>query len=422
MKILYLILLLISTQIFSQNINFQSYFINKTMRVDYIHTGDSVNEILSLKQIKQEPLWGGSHKNLIDTFKYGRYMCEIYDSASNKLIYSRGYNTLFQEWQTYNEAKKQKRSFYETLIFPYPKKTIIININRRQKNGNYKNIFSLNINPEDYMIKKENPPAFKTFTILKNGPSDKKVDIVFLFDGYTKADKEKLHKDAKRFANYFWTYPPFKNYKDKFNIWGIETFSEENGTDIPGENIWKKTLFNSSFYTFRSERYLTIQDTKTIRNIAALVPYDQIYIIVNTSKYGGGGIFNFWNITAADNPLSKWVFLHEFGHGFAGLADEYVDTEISDDFYNKNVEPWEPNITNLVNFESKWKNLIQKGTPTPTPDNDKYNNTIGLFEGAGYVAKGVYRSYRNCEMRQLKQGFCPICSQAIKQMIKFYSE
>ena len=422
MRFLLIILTFISFITNAQNIDFNTYFVNKTMRVDYIHTGDSVNEIISLKQIKQEPFWGGSHKNLIDTFRYGRYMCEILDSASKKMIYSRGYNALFQEWQTYAEAKTIRKSFYETLIFPYPKKTVTVNIKRRYKNGNYKIIFSLNINPSDFMINKEKSPDFKTFSILNNGSSDKKLDIVFLFDGYTKSEIEKLHNDAKRFADYFWSYEPFKNYKDKFNIWGVETFSDESGTDIPGKNIWKRTSFNSSFYTFRSERYLTTQDMKSVRDAASLVPYDQIYIIVNTAKYGGGGIFNFWNLTASDNPMSKWVFLHEFGHGFAGLADEYVDNEISDDFYDKSVEPWEPNITNRVNFASKWQDLIKKGTPIPTPDNEKYNKTVGLFEGAGYVAKGVYRPYRNCEMRQLQQGFCPVCSRAIIKMIKFYSE
>ncbi len=422
MKIITLFLLFVSFVTFSQNIDFDTFFINKTMRVDYYHTGDSINEIISLSEIKQEAFWGGSHKNLIDTFRYGRYMCEVYDSASNKLIYSRGYNTLFQEWQTYAEAKKLRKSFYETLVFPYPKKTINVKIKRRQKNGKYHQIFSLNINPKDYMIKKENPPHFKTFTILKNGDSDKKLDIVFLFEGYTKAEKDKLHKDAERFAGYFWSYSPFKERKTNFNIWGVESFSDESGTDIPGDFVWKRTEFNSSFYTFRTERYLTTRDVKSVRDAASLVPYDQIYIIVNTSKYGGGGIFNFWNLTAADNPMSKWVFLHEFGHGFAGLADEYVDSGISDDFYDKNTEPWEPNITNRVDFASKWQDLIKKGTPIPTPDTDKYNKTVGLFEGAGYVAKGVYRPYRNCEMRQLQQGFCPVCTRAIERMLKFYSE
>jgi len=160
----------------------------------------------------------------------------------------------------------------------------------------------------------------------------------------------------------------------------------------------------------------------SVFTIKASVPYDQIYIIVNTDKYGGGGIFNFWNIVSADHVLSKYVFLHEFGHGFAGLADEYVDLEIPADFFDKNTEPWEANITNLVNFEKKWKKDIAPQTPIPTPANKTYKNTIGVFEGAGYVAKGIYRAYQNCEMRALKQGFCPVCKKAITNIILFNSK
>ena len=392
------------------------------MRIDYIHTGNSNSEQIFFKQIKQEPYWGGSLVNLIDTFYYGRYYIDVFDLKTNKLIYSKGYNTLFQEWQVYDEAKTISKSFYETVTFPYPKDSILFTISRRNKKGKFNEIYRQKIYPSDFMINKESIAKANTFKIHYSGASSEKLDIVFLFDGYTAKDKEKLHSDAERFANYFWDYEPFKSYKNNINIWAVETYSQESGTDIPGDSIWRNTLFNTSFYTFRAERYLTTQDVKTVRDYAANVPYDQIYIIVNTDKYGGGGIYNFWNIVASDHKLAKYVFLHEFGHGFAGLADEYVDEDIPEDTYDRTVEPWEPNITNLVDFNKKWKNMVDKNTPVPTPEQQKYYNKVGVFEGAGYVAKGVYRPYYLCEMRKLKTGFCPVCTDAISKMIRFYSK
>ena len=422
MRKIIVLFLLANLALQAQNISFPNYFTSKTMRVDYIHTGGMQSESVFLQEIKQEPFWGGSQINLIDTFGYGEYSFRVYDKASGQLIYSKGYNTLFQEWKTYPEAKEIQKSFYESICFPYPQKEIKLEILKREKGNKYNTIFSYSIKPNDFMIKKEKPIPYESFKILYNGESKNKVDIVFLFDGYSQKDSAKLYKDAERFANYLWSYSPFKENKERFNIWGIASFSAESGTDIPGENIWKNTLFNTSFYTFRTERYLTTQDVKTVRDVAANVPYDQIYIIVNTDKYGGGGIYNFWNIVAADNYMAKYVFLHEFGHGFAGLADEYVDEGTPQDFYEKNIEPWEPNITNLVNFEKKWKKDLAPKTPIPTPENDTYKDSIGVFEGAGYVAKGIYRAYQNCEMRSLKQGFCPVCKNAITNIILFNSK
>jgi len=421
-KILLILFLLISVTSFAQEVNFDKYFINKSMRVDYSHVGNSENESIYLKEIRQEQFWGGSQVNLIDTFMYGNFMVKIYDKATKKLIYSRGSDNLFKEWQTIPEAKEISKSFYEVATFPYPKEKIIFNIDRRDRKGGYFNLFYLEIDPKDVSIKKEKACNYNTFEILKNGDSKNKVDIAFIFDGYTKDETEKLHKDAKRFAEYLFSYSPFTENKDKFNICGVEVISNESGTDMPTIDVWKNTAINSNFNTFSSERYLTTSDIKSLRDAASLVPYDQIFLLVNTAKYGGGGIYNFWSITSVDDPASKFVFLHEFGHGFGGLADEYVDYGLSDEFYPKGVEPWEPNITNLVDFDKKWKNLIDKDTPQPTPATTEYAKTIGLFEGAGYMEKGFYRPYRKCEMQTLMVGYCPICEHSIQQMIDFYTK
>ena len=424
MKIYTLLLVLSVTTGFSQTIDFDKYFENKSMRVDYAHAGNNNSEEFFLKEIKEEPFWGGSHKNLIDTFMYGNFMINIYDKASNILIYRHGFNSLFQEWQATNEAKIVNKSFYEVATFPYPKDSIIFEIAVRNKKGIFDSKFKMNIDPKSYFIKQDKVKQWETFDLLNNGDASGKVDIVFIFDGYTKNEQDKLMTDAKRFAAYLFDYSPFKENKNKFNIRGIKVISEESGTDIPGKDIWKNTAINSTFYTFDSERYLTTSDIKSLRDAASLVPYDQIYLIVNTEKYGGGGIYNYWSITCADDPLAKYVFLHEFGHGFGALADEYYNDDVAvEDYYPTDVEPWEPNITNLVDFNKKqWSKMINKKTPRPTPAKKKYYNKVGLFEGGGYIAKGMYRPYYKCEMKTLMVGFCPVCNRAILDMINFYSE
>lgn len=402
-------------------INFDDYFISKTLRVDYFLSGDAKEETVSLNKLKQEPFWGGPKKNLIDKFNYGTYRIRVLDSVSNKLIYSYGFCSLFQEWQTTAEAKKLKRSFFQTSIFPYPKKTVRFEIDKRAyKDGKFNKIFELYINPNNYFINKEKPKFYKSNKIIYSGNPANHVDIVFVAEGYTKDEMSKFNDDVKRIAGYFFNASPYNKYKDKFNIYSIESVSEESGTDIPGKGVYKNTIINSSFYTFDIDRYLTTFDTKSFRDIAANVPYDQIYILINTKKYGGGGFYNHYTACSSDNNLTPSVCIHEFGHGFAGLADEYYTSDVAyEDFYNLKVEPWEPNITTLVNFDSKWKNMLDKKTPVPTPRTKKYENKIGIFEGGGYVAKGVYSPYQNCKMKSNQSELCPVCQQAISKMIEF---
>ena len=141
----------------------------------------------------------------------------------------------------------------------------------------------------------------------------------------------------------------------------MKLFHLESGTDIPGERVYVNTVLNSSFYTFGTDRYLTTQDIKSVNDYAAVAPHDNIIVLINSNKYGGGGVYNYYSGTTAGHPLSPKVFIHEFGHGFAGLADEYYSSDVAyDEFYPLNVEPWEPNITTMVNFDSKWKKLIAR--------------------------------------------------------------
>jgi hypothetical protein len=394
------------------------------MRLDYIIAGSNKEATIYFEQLKEEPFWGGSQTNMIDKFGFGDFFFYVYDSISNKLLYSKGYGALFQEWQDTDEAKKIKRSFCESVIFPYPKNPVHVVIQRRNKSNIFTTLFELDINPEDYFIIKELPYSFKTKKVLDSGNPAQKIDIVVIPEGYTAAEMIKFSKDVERFAGYLFNVSPFKEKKDNFNIWTVEAPSEESGTDIPGENIWKKTILNSHFYTFNMERYLTSQDIRKIRDISALVPYDQIYILVNTTKYGGGGFYNYYNLCSSDNYLSDKVFTHEFGHAFAALGDEYeYPGGNAKDLYDTSVEPYQVNLSTLADFNKKWKDLIDPDTPIPTPDSLIYRNKIGAFEGAGYVTKGLYRPVYDCKMRSNNlDSFCPVCKRTLIELIEFYTK
>lgn len=414
-------ILLLSLESFSQ-INYNLYYTKQTMRFDYNIAGNANSQTIYFEQIRKEPFWGGSKKNLLDKFNFGDYRVLIFDSASNNLIYSRGYSDLFKEWQDTEEAKEISRTYYSSVIFPFPKNPIRLQIDRRKRNMKWEKIYEIDINPKSYFINTDAPPAYKTKKIYDSGQALNKVDIVIIPDGYSKKQMHKFHKDSKRFVKYFFDCSPFKENSDKFNFWIVDAVSEESGTDIPGKDIWRKTVLNTHFYTFNSERYLTTRDVKTIRDIAACVPYDQIYIIVNTDKYGGGGIYNFYNLCSSDNPLSDKVFTHEFGHAFAALADEYAYSDTpAEELYDMSVEPFQVNITNLSDFDSKWKSMVNDSVPIPTPYSLTYRNSIGAFEGGGYAKKKIYRPAYDCKMRSNRvENFCPVCEKAILEMINYY--
>jgi hypothetical protein len=350
-------------------------------------------------------------------------MLYVFDSSSNNLIYSRGFSTLFQEWQSTEEAKTTFRSMSGSVIMPFPKNKIRVEIQRRERNNSFSKKFEYYVDPESYFIIREKIKPFQNFKVHYSGLPKEKLDIVFIPEGYNRDEMEKFKSDCNRVAGYLFEYSPFKENKERINLWGIEAPSEESGTDIPGKDIWVRTILNSRFYTFDSERYLMTTDFFTVRNIAANAPYDQIYILVNTDKYGGGGIYNYYNVTSIDHQLTKQVFIHELGHGLAGLADEYADDATYQDYYPVDVEPWEPNITTLVNFESKWKGMIDNDVPVPTPKEEKFKNKIGVFEGGGYVSKGVYRPTYNSIMNSFASNeFNDVCKKVLEKIIYSYTE
>jgi hypothetical protein len=394
------------------------------MRYDFLLGGNSNEEKVYPEQIKKEQFWAGSKSNLVDQLNYGNYRFRIFDEKSDSLIFSKGFSTLFEEWQSTAEAKKTDKTFYQTAIFPFPKRKIRLEIDSRQREGNFKTIFKTEIEPDNYFILNEIPNKFEIFEIQNNGKPENKVDVVILAEGYTVTEMEKFKEDAKRVTQYLFDEEPFKSEKAKFNVRAVLTPSLESGTDIPGENIYKNTCFNSTFYTFNVSRYLTTSDMKNILDAASVVPYDQIYVLVNTERYGGGGFYNFVSVCTADNDLTKEVFVHEFGHGFAGLGDEYYNSEVAyEDFYNLRVEPWEPNLTTMVDFDSKWKKMIPDSLEIPTPRNLKNSNKIGVYEGGGYMSKGIYSPFIDCRMKSNNaNGFCPVCAESIKKVVQYYTE
>jgi hypothetical protein len=422
-KILFILLFLplISS---TQNSFFLRYFHQHTFRFDFLLGGKADEVFVFPQQMKKEPLWAGSFVNLIDTFNFGTYRFRVLDAETNKLLFSRGFNTLFQEWQTTPEAKITEKAFYQAVFFPYPKQEVILEIDARQWEGHFKTLFTININPDDYFILKENPFPYEYIIIQEYGKPEEKIDIVILGDGYTKDEMGKFRDDAFRFAGYLFEAEPFKTEKERFNIRAVLTPSIDSGTDIPGKGIYNNTNFNATFYTFDVPRYLTTSDMKSVYDAAAVVPYDQLYLLVNTELYGGGGFYNLLNICSADHHLSDKVFVHEFGHGFAGLGDEYYDSAVAyENYYNLEVEPWEPNLTTLIDFDRKWKSMMDCSIPVPTPRTPKYKGKTGVFEGGGYMSKGIYSPHIDCRMKSNEaQEFCPVCTDAILRMIHFYTK
>ena len=359
MKLIFIFFLFVSA-VYCQ-VNFDDYFEDKTLRLDYFHTGDKENESYSFDELVEEPYWGGSKVNLIDKFNYGKYKFEVYDEESNQLIYSRGYSTIFNEWQTTEEAKHTTKTFSETVVFPFPKNPVVVRFYSRNRKNEWMNKFEYTIDPDNYFIKPERIAEYESFEVINSGDPSVKVDIVIIPEGYTVDEMDLFKEDCEKFAGYLFNCSPFKENKEKFNIWGIKAPSMESGTDIPKENVWKKTLVNSTFYTFDLERYLMTYDNKSVRNLASNAPYDQIYILVNSDKYGGGSIYNHYSVCVNDNKYSEFVFTHEFGHGFASLADEYYTSDVAyQDFYPLDVEPTDPNLTTWLTSVPNGKILLKR--------------------------------------------------------------
>ena len=403
--------------------SFNQWFDEGVMRLDLIFTGTAEESSYAMSGVKKEQFFSGSRTSLIDPFDYGDHKFQVKDAESDTLLFSHTYCTLFREWQTTSEAETLKRAFNHVIRFPWPKARVVVEIYDRNEAGDFVLNWSETLAPESIFTDPGNHLVFESLDLEINGPPEEKVDLLFIAEGYTANEMDKFVEDSKRSAGYIFSEEPFKSHRKAFNIRVVKSVSEDSGTDIPGQGIWKNTVVNSNFYTFGIERYMTTLDYKSVCDVASNTHYDQIYILVNTDKYGGGGMYNMYAISAADNEVSRAVVIHEFGHSFGGLADEYFNSAVAyNDFFNLEVEPWNPNLTTLVEFDSKWKDMVSETTPIPTSPEDQYKETVGVYEGGGYVSKGVFRPMIDCRMHTNDAVFCPVCSRALKQMIRHYSD
>jgi len=451
-----------------QNINFKDYFENKTMRVDYFHSGTAAEEHFAIDRILNDGPWSGSKTQLIDNLNFGLYFFVILDLTSGKILYNRGFASIFGEWQTIPEAKEGWGTFHESMRFPWPLKPVKLIVKKRNSENNFIKIWETEIDPASRIVNPaENLKKHNVFNCVENGPASEKADIVILGDGYTDAEMEKFHQDVTRMTNELFAVEPFKSRKNDFNVRAIDTPSEVSGVNKPHPGVFKRTSLSVSYGAFDSERYALAYDNRTIRDVAAIVPYEFMFILINEETYGGGGIYQLYSTVAVNNKFSDYIFVHEFGHHFAALADEYYTSDVSYESAPITVEPWEANITALLDKENlKWKSLVEMNTPIPTPwdkekhdnysfeiqkerkalraknapesemealfgrerkdltallDNMKYSGKVGAFEGGGYMQFGLYRPYADCIMfTRNRQQFCPVCRDAISKVIDMY--
>ena len=422
-RFFFLLLLLIPVSLLAQD-KFEDYFAAGVLRFDYFLSGTSSTQRVIEVQQKWEPLWGGVTHLQSDKKELGNYQFIVKDPATQKVIYRQGFSPLFQEWQSTAEAKKMERAFYQVIRFPFPKKTVEVEIECRNREGQFQSLYKTQINPTNYFVSQESPQSSEVVMLKKSGDPSRKVDIAILAEGYRQEELGKFVKDASRLTDSLMNKEPYYSHRNDFNIYAVKTPSKESGTDIPGRHIYVNTLYNSSFYTFDVARYLTITDLKSVYDQAGAIPYDILIVLVNSTEYGGGGFYNDVCVCTADHFLSPKVFAHEFGHEFAGLGDEYYTSEVAyEDYYNIKIEPWEPNLTSLVDIKSKWAGLIDSKTPVPTPRTQEYEGKIGAFEGGGYTAKGIYSPMQDCLMKSNKpNSFCPVCQKAILKAIQKCTE
>jgi hypothetical protein len=450
---------------------FDAHFLDKTMRVDYYHTGGRGGEVFALDGVLSDGAWSGSRTQLVDETNLGPYFFEVIDPATNRAIYSRGFASIYGEWESTDEPKQGiSRTFSESVRFPWPKHPVQLLVKRRDAANAFREVWSTLIDPASRFVNAADRPASgRVWTVFESGPAATKVDLLVLGDGYAEADLPKFHADVKRLVGQLFATEPFKSRKADFNVRAIDLPAGRGGVNRPRTSDFRRTPLGVSYNIFDSERYALTLDNRAMRDVAASAPYDFLEILINEEQYGGGGIFNDHATAAVDTAFADYIFVHEFGHHFAGLADEYYTSDVA---YESGTadrpEPWEPNVTALKNPSTlKWRDLVTPGTPLPTPwDKAAYekksaeiqarrrdlraknaperdmnalfteelewstpflkgmqnSGKVGAFEGASYEVKGLYRPEADCIMfTRDKVGFCRVCQRAIARIIDMYS-
>jgi hypothetical protein len=404
--------------------NFTDFFVDKTLRIDYLLTGDAKSQQICLDELSVLPQWAGRRHHLSELPLKGNGQVIVSDSLTGKRIYANSFSSLFTEWLSTAEAKTVAKGFEHTVLVPYPIRTVKVDVTLCNNYGKEVARLTHLVNPKDILIHAKGLTNITPYKyIVRSGSYTDCIDVAILGEGYTRLEMKTFYADAAIAAQSLFTHEPFKSMKNRFNIVAVASPSLDSGVSIPGKNEWKNTAFMSHFNTFYSDRYLTTTHLKLINDALAGIPYEHIIILANTKNYGGGGIYNDFTLTAAHHPKFRPVVVHEFGHSFGGLADEYYyEGDVMDDTYPLSVEPWEQNITTRISFDTKWQDMMRIGTPIPTPEKQYKDYPIGLYEGAGYSGKGVYRASYDCRMRTNEcPVFCPVCQRALKRMIDFYT-
>jgi len=442
-----------------------------TLRVDYYHTGNATEERFSVDRVVVEPLaWPGNPARPVDDTNLGKYRFTVFDLASGAKLFSRGFASIYGEWETTAEAKAMNRTFSESLRFPTPEKPVRITLEKRDARNQFKDIWTFTVDPADKFVARGTaaPDVGPLIKLHEAGDPAAELDLLILGDGYTAKERGKFERDAKRLVTALFATSPFKERQGDINVWGLCPRAAESGISRPSQRIYRRSPLGASYDAFDSERYMLTFENKAFRDIAANAPYDVVEILANSATYGGGGIFGLYSTVAADNAWASYVFVHEFGHHLAGLADEYYTSDVAYLPAADRVEPWEPNVTAFLDPASlKWKDLVAAGTPLPTPwpkaeleiysksiqerrravraadraeaemdalfreeqaretallSSGAWAGKVGVFEGANYEARGYYRPQQDCIMfTRDSVGFCAVCRRAIQTALDFYS-
>ena len=404
---------------------FADHFADKTLRVDYIFNGNASGQAICLDGLSALPTWAGRKHHLADLPLQGNGQIVMRNAASGKTIYTTSFSSLFQEWLETDEARNVTKGFENTFLLPYPLQPVEIEITLLDPRRNVRASMKHIVHPNDVLIEqKGNSHITPHKYLLHNDSPEKCIDVAILAEGYTLQEMQAFYEDAEIACKSIFDHEPFKSMKKRFNVVAVASPSTDSGVSVPRLNEWKHTAFGSHFSTFYSDRYLTTSRVKAIHNALAGIPYEHIIILANTEEYGGGGIYNSYTLTTAHHPMFRPVVVHEFGHSFGGLADEYFyDNDVMTDTYPLDIEPWEQNISTQVDFAAKWKDMLSENTPVPTPAEVSENYPTGVYEGGGYSAKGIFRPAENCRMRTNEYpAFCPVCQRALRRIIEFYTE
>lgn len=396
---------------------------SRTLRVDYDFSGNNKEQRIALSELCSFPGWAGRTTHLDSVPLHGNGDITMRDAQSGRILYKQSFSTLFQEWLSTEEATQTVRSFENSFLLPMPTAPAEVTIQLYDTHGGLQTSFTHKVNPNDILIRRlDNAPVPPHRYLHKSGSAKEKIDVAIVAEGYTAEQAELFYADAQKAVNAILAHEPFKTYADRFNFVAVAAASKDSDVSVPKEGLWRNTALSSHFSTFYSDRYLTTLHQRDLHNLLAAIPYEHIIILANTNTYGGGGIYNAYTLTTAHHVAFEPVVVHEFGHSFGGLADEYYYDDQYENYYSSDTEPWEQNLTTLHDFSQKWQDMLPKRTPIPTAPNAKRMDKIGVYEGGGYMSKGVFRAFQDCRMKTNEcKAFCPVCQRAIKRLIEFYT-